>query len=237
MGKKLTKEEYLKRVNEKYNFFFDYSRFEYKGMNSKSVVRCPKHGCFEITVINHLRRGCGKCNIERRSIKIIEKASREFLMKIKKIHPIGYTYPRFKYVSARTPGIITCDTHGDFRQTPHIHLQGSGCKKCANTNVSKPEIETQDFIKELGYEIVSNTRKIIKPYELDIYIPSLKKAIEFNGDWWHYNPKNPECRGEEYHQMKTEMCNKIGIDLLHIRETDWKNNNLQSKKEIEYFLK
>ena len=233
----LSKEEYLERVNKKYNFFFNYDKFEYGGMDSKSIVGCPNHGYFTILASNHLRRGCGKCNNETKLEKIRLKNKDKFFKEVKKIHPIGYTYPRFVYVNASTPSIITCDKHGDFKQIPNSHLRGHGCSKCGVGNISKPEIEVQEFIKYLGYNIQTNSRKLIKPYELDIYIPSLNKAIEFNGDWWHYNPKNPESRGEKYHQMKTEMCKKIGIKLLHIRESDWKNNNTKSRKEIKKFLK
>lgn len=232
----LSKEEYLERVNKKYNFFFNYDKFEYKGMHSKTVVTCPIHGDYPVTPSNHLKRNCPDCGMEIRKIKITS-TKEKYLKKISKIHPTGYTYPRFNYIKSDIPAIITCGIHGDFEQLPFLHSRGHGCSKCGTGNISKPEIEVQEFVKGLGHEIVSNNRNIIKPYELDIYIPSLKKAIEFNGDWWHYNPKNPKCRGEEYHQMKTEMCKKIGIKLLHVKELDWKNNNTKSKKEIKNFLK
>jgi len=58
---------------------------------------------------------------------------------------------------------------------------------------------------------------IIKPNQLDIFIPSHNLAIEFNGLYWHseqYKPNN-------YHLNKTESCEKQGIQLIHIFEDEW----------------
>ena len=53
--------------------------------------------------------------------------------------------------------------------------------------------------------------------ELDIFIPSHNIAIEFDGLYWHselYKPSN-------YHLNKTELCEKQGIQLIHIFEDEW----------------
>ena len=82
---------------------------------------------------------------------------------------------------------------------------------------SKFQQEVFDFI---GMDnTIQNTRKIIAPYELDIYSPDLKLAIECDGLYWHAN------NDSKYHLMKTEMCNKLGIRLIHI--TDWQWHNQQ----------
>ena len=50
-----------------------------------------------------------------------------------------------------------------------------------------------DVIKSLySGEIVENCRNIIKPYELDIYIPKKKIAIEYNGIYWHSTALNKD---------------------------------------------
>lgn len=78
---------------------------------------------------------------------------------------------------------------------------------------STAEKEIIDFIKINNIQI--NIRSIIPPYEIDIYIPEHKLAIEFDGLYWHSNkPKN-------YHLVKTQMCEEKGIQLLHIFENEW----------------
>jgi hypothetical protein len=59
-------------------------------------------------------------------------------------------------------------------------------------------------------------RKIING-ELDIYIPDLKLAFEFNGLYWH----NELYKDKNYHLNKTELCEDQGIQLIHIWEDDW----------------
>lgn len=77
---------------------------------------------------------------------------------------------------------------------------------------SFPEIEITNFIKTIyDGSIITNIRTIITPYELDIYLPDLKFAIEFDGTFWHTK--------DEKH--KNILCNKLGIDLIHIWEEDW----------------
>ncbi len=63
--------------------------------------------------------------------------------------------------------------------------------------------------------IKTNTRDIIPPYELDIYIPDYKLAIEFNGLYWHSK------KDKNYHLNKTQMCLQKNIQLLHIFENEW----------------
>ena len=63
----------------------------------------------------------------------------------------------------------------------------SHIEKCygeLKTNVSLIEVEVQDFLTSIC-NIKKNTRNVIPPYELDIFIPDKKLAIEINGLYWH----------------------------------------------------
>lgn len=74
-----------------------------------------------------------------------------------------------------------------------------------------------NFLMESGVELICNSRSQIPPFELDIYIPSKKVAIEYNGLYWHseiYKDKN-------YHLNKLLKCNEVGIDLIQVWEDDW----------------
>jgi len=84
-----------------------------------------------------------------------------------------------------------------------------------NKNISGLEIQLQDFIKDNYTNIILNDRHLGK--ELDIYVPDLKLAFEFNGLYWH-NEINKE---NNYHLNKTELCEEQGIQLIHIYEDDW----------------
>jgi len=67
-------------------------------------------------------------------------------------------------------------------------------------------------------EIIRNSRKIINPYEIDIYLPDKKIAFEFNGIYWH----NFDNRGDSYHKIKYEKCFNNDIQLIQIWEDDWR---------------
>jgi len=93
---------------------------------------------------------------------------------------------------------------------------------CTNCNpvdqlVSGREIELSQFLKECGVEFISNSYEIIPPMSLDVFIPSLNLAFEFNGVYWH----SEIYKDKYYHLNKTKECNKRGISLVHIWEDDW----------------
>ena len=86
--------------------------------------------------------------------------------------------------------------------------------------ISGKENKLLEFIKEnYNGEIIESDRKILGGKELDIYLPVLNLAFEFNGLYWHselYKEKN-------YHLDKTESCLEKGIQLVHVWEDDWNN--------------
>ena len=109
----------------------------------------------------------------------------------------------------------------DFRfyiETSNLPILSDFFSKTDACGKSYCEKELVDFVKSIySDEIVENTKRIIPPKELDIYIPKMKLAIEYNGLYWH--DENHVDRN--YHLTKTNMCNKKGIDLIHVFEDDW----------------
>ena len=93
--------------------------------------------------------------------------------------------------------------------------------KTKMANYSFVEKEICDFIKSLRFEIIENSKKIIPPKELDIYIPSKNLAIELNGYFWHKN------KDKNYHLNKTIACEEKGIRLIQFWDYEW-----EEKKDI-----
>lgn len=88
-----------------------------------------------------------------------------------------------------------------------------------NFNISTGHQEIIDFCNQIySKKIIINNRKIIYPYELDIYFPELHLAIEYNGIYYHSLNSNRKNFNLLYHQKKTLMCNDKGIDLIHFFE-------------------
>ena len=85
--------------------------------------------------------------------------------------------------------------------------------------------------------IIRNDRQLIKPYELDILIPELNLAFEFNGDYWHSNEmirkRHPQfASSKKFDDFKKQECEKQGVDLFFVREKRWVNNYEKTVKRI-----
>lgn len=101
-----------------------------------------------------------------------------------------------------------------------IKLNVDICTVCKPIGIptSSGENELYEYINSLvDIDIIKNHR--IDGLELDIYLPTLNIAFEYNGLFWHSDYfKNPN-----YHLEKTRMCERKGIKLTHIWEDEWKN--------------
>jgi hypothetical protein len=97
---------------------------------------------------------------------------------------------------------------------------------------SKSERELQTFIESLGFSPTYNSRSIIFPKELDIYIPEKNLAIEHNGIYLH----STAHKEKNYHINKTIACSKLGIQLIHIFEDEWVYKQDLVKNRLKYIL-
>jgi hypothetical protein len=110
------------------------------------------------------------------------------------------------------------------------------CSFCYPPQSQKLQTELYDFIKFLlpTDDIQKNIRTIIPPLELDIYIPSKKLAIEFNGLYWHSERAGKKYK--TYHLNKTNKCKENGIHLIHIFEDEWLDKQDIIKNKLKHIL-
>ncbi len=80
------------------------------------------------------------------------------------------------------------------------------------------ENEVAELIRSFGDEIIRNSKTIIPPFEIDIFVPDKKIAIEYCGLYWHceLNKNN-----KFYHYEKWRLCNENNIRLITIFEDEW----------------
>lgn len=100
------------------------------------------------------------------------------------------------------------------------------CNPSELNNRSGYEIQLFNYINSLYNGDIICNEKIIKPYELDIYLPDLQLAFEFNGLYWH----SDIYKSKDYHYKKHSMCKELNIELFQIWEDDWlyKNDIIKS---------
>jgi len=120
----------------------------------------------------------------------------------------------------------------------HVFNKLPLCPKCYPTanygGQSTVEKDIIEYIKTIyNKEIVENTRDIISPKEIDIYLPDVKLGIEVCGVYWHSDLRNPDIY---YHQNKFIQCQKQGITLLTILDYEWFNKQEQCKNMLLYKL-
>lgn len=126
-------------------------------------------------------------------------------------------------------------------------------KICAHMKKSKgTSIEEEKILAFVKQHFPDAVKKVFKnenvnfrqsKYELDIYIPSLKKGIEYDGSYWHSDEvlaKSKKITIEEakrYHEEKDGFFASIGIEVLHIKEKHWTSTgNPWDERKILSFL-
>lgn len=210
VGRNLTTQEIIELFKQAHGNKYDYSKVIYDKAKSKVEIICPVHGSFFQTPQKHIDgQGCPKCAGTQKL------TTEEFIARSKQVHNSKYDYSQVKYINNHSKIKIICPIHGEFWQMALNHMKGCGCPKCVNRS-SKDEMRINDFLNKY-VSTETTVRNVIHPYELDIYIPNKRVAIEYDGLYWH-NDKNVD---NNYHLMKTELCEKQGIQLIHIFEDEW----------------
>lgn len=96
----------------------------------------------------------------------------------------------------------------------------TNCPVCArHIYVSRPEQQLYDFIVSLGLPAEQSNRKVLgSKFEIDIWIPSLRIGIEFNGVHWHAERPNAS---NDKHYTKWLKAKESDVELIQIWEDDW----------------
>ena len=103
-----------------------------------------------------------------------------------------------------------CSKGHEWQATLYSRNTGNGCPVCSSErHTSLPEYALVYYLKKNGLEVAHSYRE--KGYELDIYIPSRKSGIEYDGYLWHKNKAKKDLE-------KNQKCKRDGICLYRIRE-------------------
>ena len=221
--KKLIKENSIKAVKEKY------------GVNN--VMELPEF-IDKIAKTKEKKYGDPHYNNTKKSV---EKFLKTFFKKIKSGErlPTGiiplFTEEHYKGVHIEHKfKCIDCDLVFEAR------LAGKypKCPNCVpNIKTSIGENELFSFIKNLVPDelILRNNRSLHKgEYELDLYIPDRKLAIEYHGLYWHSEHLGEKTK--KYHYDKLKKTEALGVQLIQIFEDEWINSQEIVKTRISHIL-
>jgi len=153
---------------------------------------------------------------KKRTTKAIDKKIYEW----EDIRILDYDYNIPVKTQRFTLQCIRCETIWEGTLTNNYKPK---CKFCSDkiryVKISKGHQELIDFLKTLipKDEIKVNDRTLLNGHEIDIYIPSRKIAIEFNGIFYHSNL----FKEADYHVKKTTRCLVRGVHLIQIFDSQW----------------
>jgi len=120
-------ETFLEKSKLIYGDLYDYSFVEYVNVNTSVKIVCKEHGEFEIIPSTFLygKNGCFYCNGQYKNIDF-------FIKDAKEIHGNKYQYKMIDNLESLSLIKVICPTHGEFTQRISSHIDGSGCKRCAD---------------------------------------------------------------------------------------------------------
>ncbi|NJO48263.1 MAG: hypothetical protein HC840_00945 [Leptolyngbyaceae cyanobacterium RM2_2_4] len=203
---------------------------EYINAFQKLSVKCKNGHIREITLSNfYKKQECFKCCSHGKFS--LDEVSNIFKKEEYLVLSNTYSGSRNKILVKCPKGHIWSTSLNKFKD------QNQRCPECSFLGgYSRMEQELFDLIKkEYPSAKKSKRRSInisgkphIKGFDLDIFIPELNKAIEFDGTYFHSMkglkrgyPNWPLQDLKEYHTIKDNYFRSIGISVLHILEKDW----------------
>lgn len=166
-------------------------------------------------------KGCYNCNMKKGSIK--QKQT-----KLLKTKPLAKVYPEllkdwdFEHNKADPYDIcpsahynaywICHKCNHQWKQFIYARIKGSGCPKCSKVKkYSLSEKIIYYFIRQQFDNSIENYKpKFLMHKELDIFIPDINIAIEYDGERFHKNIQ------EDF--AKNLICQQNNIRLIRIRE-------------------
>jgi hypothetical protein len=103
-----------------------------------------------------------------------------------------------------------CSKGHEWQATINSRNNGNGCPVCSTEQkTSFPEYALVYYLGKYGLEAVHLFKE--NGYELDVYIPSKRVAIEYDGFYWHKDKVGNDLE-------KNQKCKKDSIRLYRIRE-------------------
>lgn len=115
------------------------------------------------------------------------------------------------------------------------------CRHLVHHTNSQIEEEVYKFLQRYidPSRIIRRDRKAIKPKEIDLYIPDLRFGIECNPAATHNSTItlfDDKPVPNNYHQMKSRLCQEQSIQLFHLFGYEWKHKRNIVESMIRYHL-
>lgn len=237
-----TQVQWVELARKVHDAFYKYDKAVYSGSSDPVTITCPIDGDFPQSPVSHLSgAGCPKCGIRKSAeAKVYTEEDKGIIIsELMKKHEGLYKYGKiFNDSSGRLLIEVICEKHELFIQRLDHHRHGHGCQNCM-INYSKQEIEWLEYcmLREGYIQHAKNRGQYKIPGTLmsaDGFNEDKNTIYEFQGDYWHGNPKvHNEVEintrtGTTFGFLYQRTKNKInlllskGYILREMWESDWK---------------
>ncbi len=174
--------------------------------------KCGKGHEYQATISNRtIGRGCPYC-----SNRMVLQGYND----LQTINPILASEWNYEKNDELTPTKVVsnsnkkvwwkCKKEHEWMATIRDRNYGTGCPICqSERRTSFPEYAIIFYLEKYGVKTIHLCKEY--GYELDVYIPTKKIAIEYDGYFWHKERGKEDC-------IKNQRCLEDGITLYRIRE-------------------
>ena len=212
-----------------------------KNYKNCNIYTCKKCAQIKNKITNNIKFGVDhplqnseiynnmiKTNVERYGVEnVFQSDEIKIKSKITNNIKFGVDYPQQNKEILEKSNETNLIKYGFKRPAQNLFVK-MNCKGKSKSTFVK-ENELIEFIRE-NYkgEVIENDRKILSGKELDVYLPDLNLAFEYNGLYWHSNL----YKEDDYHINKNYNCSIKNIQLVHIWEDYWLYDNDKAKNNI-----
>lgn len=127
-----------------------------------------------------------------------------FIKKVAALHNGKYDYSKVDYKGCNKKVTIICPIHGEFQQTPMLHIQGCGCPKCGKIKSSENNKQNKEEWVKKAKEIHGNkydySKVVYKGWNEKVCI-----ICPIHGEFW----QNPTAHIAKHQQRGCPQCGQI----------------------------
>ena len=209
--------------------------------NRKILWRCRNGHEWEAKINNRSRgNGCPYCSNNKILIGFNDLATTNLQLS-KEVSPNSKIKANGVMAFSSKKILWICSKGHEWGATVSNRSNGRGCPRCSGSKMEENLAQLVKTLLPVNATIIRNDRQLIKPYELDILIPSLNLAFEFNGDYWHSDKmireRNPHFKtSKQFDDFKKQECEKQGVKLFFVKEKQWVNNYDKTVERIKKII-
>lgn len=181
---------------------------EYISNKKLITIRCSEG--HERVIYPFTLKRSGKCKI----CFHIDRMNKSYVNFIKLLDKDGYELVgEYKGMLCKTQ--IKCNEGHIYESKPNQFQQFQRCPQCKGSTGQR--LLEKMFRDKFDYNIICNDRKVVGGnFELDIYFPDIKVAIEYNGDYWH-SREDQIIRDKKKHKI----CESKGIKIFTVSDGEF----------------